>query len=114
MSDGARTQTNKSGDPASRFLVGILGTLFTLLAICTIVLSKPYFVRAIRGLETARQQRVAVDRTIEKRRLARRPKLQECWIDCEGLEGIRLRDNYGTTWAELLVSLHASYRDVLR
>ena len=114
MSDGAQSQRNRSSDPASQFLVGILGTLFGLLAICTIVLMKPYVVRAIHGLETARQQQdVAVERTIEKRRLVRRPKLQECWIDCEALEGIRLHDNHGTTWADLQVCLHTSHRNVL-
>ena len=113
MSDdsGARSQTNKPPSPASRFLVGILGTLFTLLAICTLVLTKPYFVRAVRRLETARQQRVAVDavdHTSEKRRLARKPKLRECWVDCQGLEGIRLHDDHRTTWADLQVCLHTS------
>ena len=77
---------------------------------------KPYFLRAIRLLETARQQRVAVeiDRSIEKRRLARKPKLQECWIDCQELEGIRLHDNHHTTWADLQVCLHTSHGNVFR
>lgn len=116
MSDGAQAQRNRSSDPASRFLIGILGTLFGLLAICTIVLMKPYVVRAIHRIDTARQQQtsVAVGRTIEKRRLARRPKLQECWIDCEALEGIRIHDSYGTTWADLQVCLHTSHRIVCR
>jgi hypothetical protein len=111
VSDGARSpsQTNKPGSPASRFLVGVLGTLFTLLAICTLVLTKPYVVRAVRRLETARQQRVAVDHTIEKRKLARKPKLQECWIDCQGLEGIRLDESHGTMWSDLQVCLHTSH-----
>jgi hypothetical protein len=101
-------------EPASRFLVGVLGTLLVLLALCTIVLTKPYFVRAVRRLETARRQRDAVDRSIEKRRLARRPKLRECWIDFEELEGIKPHDNYGATWAGLQVCLHTSHRNVFR
>lgn len=109
-----QTQTNRSREPTSRFLLGILGTLFALLVICTVVLTKPYFIRVVRRLETARQQRVVVDRTIEKRRLARKPKLLECWIDCEGLGEIRLHDNYGTTWADLQVCLHTSHRNVFR
>ena len=121
MSDGTQSQSqsqshlqkNESSSPASRFLLGILGTVFTLLAICTIVLMKPYFLRAIRLLET-RQQRVVVDRTIEKRRVVRKPKLRECWIDCEGLGGFRLHDNHDTSWADLQVCLHTSYRNVFR
>ena len=110
MSDGAsQSQKNESSSPALRFLLGILGTVLTLLAICTIVLMKPYFLRAIRLLGTPREQRVAVDRTIEKRRLARKPRLRECWIDREGLEGIKLHDNHDTTWADLQVCLHTSH-----
>ena len=116
MSDGAQSQRNRSSDPASRFLIGILGSLFGLLAICTIVLMKPYVVQAIHRLDTARsqQQRVAVDRAVEKRRLVRRPELRECWIDREALEGIGLHDNHGTTWADLQVCLHTSHRNVFR
>ena len=120
MSDSAQTaqtqtnNNNKSGDPASRFLVGILGTLFALLAICTIVLLKPRFLRAIGRLETARQQRVAVDHTIEKRRRARKPKLRDCWIDSERRGGNRSHGDYGTRWADLQVRLHAtSIRNIL-
>lgn len=118
--DGARlqtqthAQTNTSSEPTSRFLLGILGTLCALLVICTVVLTKPHFIRVARRLETARQQQVVVDRTIEKRRLARKPKLRECWIDCKVLGGIRLHDNYGTTWADLQVCLHTSHRNVFR
>lgn len=95
----------KSADPASRFLVGILGTLFVLIAICTVVLIKPHLVRAIRRLETAGEQRVAVERTIEKRRLARKPRLRNCWIN--GEERLENYNNYGTRWADLQVRFHA-------
>src|SRR5258706_3769249 len=114
MSDNAQSKKNRSSDYAWRSLVGALGTFFGLLAICIVALTIPCFVRAMARLETARQQRVAVDRTIEKRMLPRRPKLRECWIDCEALKGIGLHDNHGTTWADLQVCLHTSHRIVFR
>ena len=108
VSDGVQSPMNKTGNPASRFLIGILGTVIALLTICTVVLVKPYFVRATHRLETAHQQRVTVDATIEKRRLARKPRLRECWIDGERLEESILHGDYGTRWADLQVRLHVS------
>jgi hypothetical protein len=115
MSDGVETQqSNKSPDPASRFLVGILGALSILFFICAVALVKPFLVRGIRRFETAHQQSVVVDvdRTIEKRRLARRPRLRECWIDDGSLEGERVHSGHAARLADLQVRPTTRQRSV--